>query len=113
MSNPDFYHSTRWKKKQAKILRRDKLKCQESKRYGHTEEATTVHHIWPLEDYPEYAWEDWNLVSLSQNRHNRMHDRKTRRLTALGNWWKDRTIPPLPMRLFGKGTSTGKDNSFQ
>lgn len=94
MGGTSIYHSTRWKRKQAKILRRDGYRCQESRRYGVTAEATTVHHIWPVEDYPEYAWADWNLVSLSGEKHNAMHDRATRQLTALGEWWRMRHTPP-------------------
>ena len=93
-----IYHTTRWKRKQAKILRRDGYLCQESKRYGIAAEATTVHHIWPVGDYPEYAWEDWNLIALSSEMHNRMHDRVTRQLTALGEWWRERRVPPSPQR---------------
>lgn len=96
MGNKAFYQSGRWRKKQARILRRDGYLCQESKKYGVTEEATTVHHIWPLEDYPEYAMEDWNLLSLCADKHNQMHDRKTRKLTELGERWRNRTVPPTP-----------------
>lgn len=94
MGNQDFYHTRRWKKKQTRILRRDGYLCQESKRYGVKAEATTVHHVWPLEDYPEYAYEDWNLVSLCGEKHNQMHDRNTRQLTALGEQWRRRRSPP-------------------
>ena len=47
-------------------------------------EATVVHHIFPAEEYPEYEWEDWNLISISQEIHNRLHDRNTRKLTENG-----------------------------
>ncbi len=45
----------------------DGYRCRESARYGKRVEATTVHHVWPAEDYPEYAWELWNLISLSES----------------------------------------------
>jgi hypothetical protein len=61
--------------------------------------ATVVHHIWPAEDYPEYAYCLWNLVSLSASAHDAMHDRDTRKLTALGLSWKNRT-PPTPSAEF-------------
>lgn len=94
-----FYESTRWKRKRAAILRRDGYKCQLSKRYGKSVEATTVHHIFPLEDYPEYALCDWNLISLSAKQHDTLHDRTTGRLTAKGMELLRRTarargIPP-------------------
>ena len=79
-----FYKSTAWKKLQPKILKRDGYMCQESKRYGRMVPAQTVHHIFPLEDYPEYALARWNLISLSWDEHNQMHDRITGRLTAKG-----------------------------
>ena len=90
----DGYKSKRWKHLRYSILRRDKFRCRESARYGITEEATTVHHIWPAEDYPEYAWCAWNLLSLSGKQHDAMHDRLTHNLSPLGESWRRRTIPP-------------------
>ncbi|MFU1797475.1 HNH endonuclease [Paenibacillus azoreducens] len=86
----DFYKSTSWKRKRKKILRRDEYACQESRRYGKTEPATTVHHIYPLEFYPELALADWNLVSLCDKQHNAMHDRVTHEITELGKQWQER-----------------------
>lgn len=94
VDNGDFYATKRWKLKRAHILRRDKHLCRESLRYGIHEDADTVHHIYPLDDYPEYALEDWNLISLTGERHNKMHDRKTRQLTELGKQWQRRVPPP-------------------
>ncbi|MBY0202010.1 5-methylcytosine-specific restriction protein A [Paenibacillus sp. 4624] len=88
--NSWFYKSTKWKRKRAVILRRDEYVCQESRRYGKTEPATTVHHIYPIEFYPELALVNWNLVSLSDKQHNAMHDRVTHELTALGLAWQER-----------------------
>lgn len=92
VTNP-FYKGKRWITKRAKILRRDEYMCQESKRYGKTVAATTVHHIYPLEYYPELALEDWNLISLCEKQHNAMHDRVTHELTALGMQWQERVRP--------------------
>ncbi|MDH6670179.1 5-methylcytosine-specific restriction protein A [Paenibacillus sp. LBL] len=92
MTQP-FYRSKQWKRKRAKILRRDEYMCQQRKRYDKTEPATTVHHIYPLEYYPELALEDWNLISLSDKQHNAMHDRVTHELTALGLEWQERVRP--------------------
>ena len=88
------YNSPRWKRKRARILKRDGYMCQESKRYGKRIDADTVHHIWPAEDYPEYAWCDWNLISLANCVHNKMHNRDTRELTEFGEALRRRTIPP-------------------
>jgi 5-methylcytosine-specific restriction protein A len=92
--NSELYHSTRWKRKREKILRRDGYMCQLSLRYGKRIDADTVHHIYPVEDYPEYAFCDWNLISLSGNMHNKLHDRSTNKLTELGETLKNKTIPP-------------------
>jgi 5-methylcytosine-specific restriction endonuclease McrA len=93
-----LYETTRWRKKREYILRRDGYMCQHFKRYGKRREANTVHHIYPLEEYPEYAWCDWNLISLSAKAHDMMHDRVTGKLTALGEELKRKTNPP-PSRV--------------
>lgn len=84
----------RWWNLRELALKRDGRKCRESARYGKRVDAEVVHHIWPAEDYPEYAYCLWNLISLSAAAHDAMHDRKTRRLTAKGLSWKNRTPPP-------------------
>ena len=84
----------RWQLLRQRALKRDGYRCQEAARYGKRVEAQVVHHIWPAEDYPEFAYCLWNLVSLSAEAHDRMHDRKTRRLTALGERWRRKTSPP-------------------
>ena len=93
------YNSRRWKKLRAAVLREAVAKdgapiCQYLKRYGRRVEATHVHHIWPVEDFPEFAFERWNLIALSQEAHNMMHDRTTGKLTAVGENLRRRTIPP-------------------
>lgn len=78
------YYSKRWKRLREKILKRDNYLCQYSKRYGRRTQANTVHHIYPTEKYPEYQWCEWNLISLSSEAHNMMHDRDSHELTELG-----------------------------
>ena len=85
-----LYKTKRWERKRAAVLRRDEYLCQESKRYGKTVQANTVHHIYPVEQYPELAYVDWNLISLSEANHNRMHDRNTGEVTELGKRWQER-----------------------
>lgn len=92
------YTSERWKKKRAKILRRDGYICQHFKRYGKTVEATMVHHIFPCEYFPEYQWDDWNLISLSLKAHNMMHDRETHELTKIGRDLLKRTAKRMGMK---------------
>jgi len=91
----NIYHSKRWDKKREAILKRDGYLCQISKWYGKRVDATTVHHIYPVSDYPEYMWCDWNLIAVSTDMHNKLHDRATGRLTELGIALKNKTIPPL------------------
>lgn len=79
-----FYRCALWERKRAKILRRDGYLCQISKRYGKKVPADTVHHIFPRDKFPEYELSDWNLISLSAAKHNELHDRDTRELTAKG-----------------------------
>lgn len=91
----DYSHrNKRWQTVRAAILRRDGYQCQESRRYGLHRPAEIVHHIWPAEDYPQYAYEPWNLVSLSLAAHDAMHNRQTQALTALGKAWQRKHPPP-------------------
>lgn len=91
----DGYESRRWRRfVRPRILRRDRYRCREAARYGRIVEATTVHHIWPAEAWPEYAWCDWNLLSLSAEAHRAMHN-EDGSLSALGESWRRRTIPPV------------------
>lgn len=79
-----FYKTTKWIDLRRKALYRDGWQCQYFKRYGKAREANTVHHIFPREEYPEYEHCLWNLVSLSHEAHNMMHDRDTNELTPIG-----------------------------
>lgn len=88
--------SSRWRKLRERALRRDKYICRECRRYGRSVEATTAHHAWPVEDWPEFAWSLWNLVSLCDACHERMHERKSRKLTPLGELWRRKISPPTP-----------------
>ena len=92
-----FDYSTknkRWQRLRTQVLREAGYRCEYAKRYGKRIQATTVHHIWPAEDFPEYALERWNLIALSTEAHNKMHDRATGRLTEEGERLRRRAIPP-------------------
>ena len=80
----NWYTSKQWQHKRENILRRDGYICRYASRYGRREPAEIVHHIFPREEYPQYALCSWNLISLSRASHNVMHDRDTRELTAEG-----------------------------
>jgi len=100
--NNPWYHSAKWRHLREVILRRDGYQCQLSKRYGKRVQASTVHHIFPREQYPEYQWMAWNLISLSASAHDKLHDRTTDELTPEGVDLLRRTARkydiPLPLR---------------
>jgi 5-methylcytosine-specific restriction protein A len=89
----NFYKSNRWRRKRERILRRDEYLCRECKRYGKSTSAVTVHHVHPLEQYPELALVNDNLISLCNQCHEQMHDRVTSKLTDKGRSWMDRPSP--------------------
>jgi len=73
-TNP-FYNTKKWKQKRKTILKRDEYQCRECRRYGKFTPADTVHHIYPLEDYPQYKLNSNNLISLCNTCHENMHNR--------------------------------------
>lgn len=87
------YGTAKWKKKRSRILRIDGYKDAVAGRYGRVIAADTVHHIFPADKYPEYAWEDWNLISVSTATHNKLHKRGSRELSAEGLRLMRRTKP--------------------
>ena len=89
------YKTKRWKEKRTQILKRDKYLCRESLRYGKKVEADTVHHIYPADEYPNLAFKNENLISLCRSVHDKMHDRRTNKLTSLGKKLQKRIPRPL------------------
>lgn len=81
------YKDTRWNHKRRAVLKRDCYRCRNCKRYGKTTEANTVHHVKPVESYPNLYLDSSNLISLCGTCHNRMHDRVTDELTDMGREW--------------------------
>ena len=79
-----FYKTKRWERLRRAVLARDGYRCRVSARYGKNIPADTVHHIFPREDYPQYQWEEWNLIAVSGSVHNELHDRSTGKLTEKG-----------------------------
>ena len=94
------YTSKRWIRLREKILKRDNYQCQYSKRYGRRVQANIVHHIFPVETYPQYQWCEWNLISLSAEAHNKMHDRDTHELTDEGIKLQNRIKRHLDKAIF-------------
>lgn len=91
----DGYKTERWRRLRERILRRDGYMSREAKRYGRTVEATIVHHCWPADEFPQYAWEAWNLISVTDDEHRSFHN-PDGSLTDLGAGWKERSRPPRP-----------------
>ena len=86
--------NVRWRNLRAQVLREANYQCQWARRYGRRIPATRVHHIWPAEDWPEYAYCKWNLVALSLEGHMAMHKPGSGELSAAGEALRRRTVPP-------------------
>ncbi|MBS4750332.1 HNH endonuclease [Carnobacteriaceae bacterium zg-ZUI78] len=80
--------TTRWKKFRQRILRRDNFLCQESLRFGKSEQAEMVHHIFPVSEYPELEFVEWNCLSLTNKMHNTFHDRNSNKIIKNGLHWQ-------------------------
>ena len=93
------YKSRRWKRIREGVLRRDGYLCQISLRYGKHIEADTVHHIFPVDQFPEFQWETWNMISLAGSVHNRMHVRDSQELTEEGRRLMERTARRRNMQI--------------
>lgn len=79
------YGSMKWKKKRLKILKRDGYRDKVAEMYGQILEGNMVHHIYPASQYPQWAYEDWNLITINKEKtHNKLENRKTGELTELG-----------------------------
>ena len=79
-----IYDTKRWKHLRESVLRRDGYQDQLELRTGKRVNADTVHHIFPVDMYPQYKWCSWNLISLTNENHELMHNRLTKRLSPLG-----------------------------
>ena len=91
MTEREIFNSKRWAKLRAAVLRRDSYLDRVALRYGKRITADTVHHIFPREYFPEYTFASWNLISLSNGTHNKLHDRTGHYLTADGIKLLERT----------------------
>lgn len=71
-------------------MKRDGYECQNCKNYFRSKEAKTVHHIYFYENYSELALVNWNLVSLCNECHNKMHNRLADEATKLGKEFQEK-----------------------
>lgn len=79
-----IYDTKRWKHLRESVLRRDGYMDQLELIAGRKVNADTVHHIFPVDMYPQYKWCSWNLISLTNENHELMHNRITKRLSSAG-----------------------------
>lgn len=79
-----MYKGIKWKKKRKAILKRDGYKCAYCKRFGRSTPADMVHHIYPYETHKSLAYTNYNLISLCNECHNKMHNRENHSLTREG-----------------------------
>lgn len=114
MERDKWYESPKWQRVRQSALRRDKYQDQELKRYGKIRQAEVVHHIFPKNEFPQYAYELWNLISVTRATHNTFHDRDTDELTEKGIELLRRTCRkrnmPIPPKYAQK---TKKKGVFQ
>ena len=73
---PFDYNDPKWRRKSEQIKRRDGYMCRECRRFGKRRPAEIVHHIKPVEEWPELAYIDANLISLCRKCHNKKHPEK-------------------------------------
>lgn len=86
----NFHKSKTWQAKRKVILARDKYMCRNCKRYGKRRDATTVHHVTPIDMDYSLRLHSGNLISLCNDCHEKMHNRMTGELTKIGKMWKER-----------------------
>ncbi len=101
------YGSAKWKKKRKRILKLDGYKDRVAAMYGRTLEGNMVHHIYPADEYPQWAYDDWNLITVNkQITHNKLENRKTGELTEKGRMLQHFIKPYENWRMKKHGTST-------
>lgn len=74
----NFYWSSPWRSLRSVINQRDNYECQVCKSMGKVtlkieSSKLIVHHIKPLEYYPDLALEPDNLLTVCQSCHNQIH----------------------------------------
>ena len=67
--------SKKWEKFRDKIMRKFDYLCQE-------------HHIFPVSEYPELEFVEWNCLPLTNKKHNTFHDRKNDKIINQGLFWQ-------------------------
>lgn len=101
--------SKKWEKFRDRIMRKYDYLCQESLRYGISTQAEMVHHIFPVSEYPELEFVEWNCLPLTNKKHNTFHDRVNDKVINQGLYWQKKRkkdfedfykAPPTFLKLF-------------
>lgn len=81
-----FYQCQAWRNKRKEILNRDNNECQVTKSIGQVStDKLIVHHIKPLEYFPELSMDDSNLITVSHTNHNIIHGLTLAKFND--EWW--------------------------
>ena len=109
---PFNYKSSAWENKRKVILKRDNYMSQLAKSQGLriTEDPTekihlVVHHIFPVESYPQYAMKNWNLITVTSREHDELHDRNTNQLTEKGRLLMRMKAKEMGIELYDEGVT--------
>lgn len=79
-----FYNTKNWETLRNSVLREAGYMDQLELRAGRRVPAETVHHIFPREQYPEYELKRWNVIAISKQTHEALHNRIGGNLSPLG-----------------------------
>ena len=112
IQSDEFIWSEQWRRKAHSILRRDGYIDQYIlKTTGRIIEANLVHHILPRDEFPQYAMEDWNLISLNKRTHSRIIHTIKGKLTNEGRKLMMETAFKQGIKLHEKILVIGKPGS--
>lgn len=112
VQHDEFIWSEQWRHKSHSIMRRDGYIDQYIlKTTGRTIPAEVVHHILPRDEFPQYAMEDWNLISLSRRTHNKIIHTIKGKLTNEGRKLMMETAFKQGIKLHEKILVIGKPGS--
>ena len=78
----------KWFKFRDRVMKKNDYLCQESLRYGIRVQAEMVHHIYPVSEYPELEFVEWNCLPLLNKIHNTFHDRTNDKIVGQGLYWQ-------------------------
>ena len=70
-----FYNSKAWRRLSHRIINAAHKECRICKQEHRLTRAVLVHHVKPLREHPELAYEPSNLMPLCHDCHERMHKR--------------------------------------